>query len=125
MTCGVDAGGKIHYDEKFPDQLRTLYAGRSGWRYAVEADAGQTRTPGIWVSHRAAAVVEQTFIPDVHAELLRQVAAGVISLTRYEEKTAEARQLDEAGIRWELTKGRTMAEKRRAFLQKHFPQCVE
>lgn len=33
VTCGVDKDGVVRYDENFPEQLRTLYAGRSGWLY--------------------------------------------------------------------------------------------
>ena len=45
VTCGVDKDGVVRYDENFPEQLRTLYAGRSGWLYRCgEGDGAPIQT---------------------------------------------------------------------------------
>ncbi len=33
VTCGVKEDGVIRYDERFPDQLKTIYQGVSGYVY--------------------------------------------------------------------------------------------
>lgn len=40
VTCGVDKDGVVRYDVNFPEQLRTLYVGRSGWLYRCGEGGG-------------------------------------------------------------------------------------
>jgi len=44
VTCGVDKDGVVRYDENFPEQLRTLYVGRSGWVHRCGGGGGRRGT---------------------------------------------------------------------------------
>src|SRR5450756_3047284 len=52
VTCGVTAEGYIRYDDRFSEQMKTLYSGRSGCLYTCtdNGDFETTSTRGVWVS---------------------------------------------------------------------------
>ena len=94
VTCGVPPDGVVDYDERFPGQLRTLYAGRSGWLYACAADDSFARGSSPWIVtvDHAVSVASAVFIPDVYEAILREIAAGAVRVKRYEDKTEAQRQ---------------------------------
>ncbi len=119
VTCGVDKHGVVRYDEKFPDQLRVIYAGRSGWIYEAEADAQPTKTNGIFVCTQAAPVVRAQYIADAYEAICAEIERGHVVLKRFEDLTAQERALNDMGVRMELA--RDLSPAKRAFFLKHFP----
>lgn len=125
VTCGVREGGIVHYDEKFPNQLETLYHGMSGWVYEVEADAKPTKISGIYVTRDNAKVIGKYFIPDALAAIKEAVSQGYVKLFSYEKTTEEQRKLNQEGmVRW-FQSDRQMHPKKEAFLRTHFPDAWE
>ena len=73
VTMGVGADGRQHYLERFPNQLETLYQGRQGYIYSLDAADGMTRGKGhSWESDRDVPVSQCESIADVYREILRE-----------------------------------------------------
>jgi len=92
VTCGV-RDGVVVYDEQFPDQLRTLYAGRGGWLYACENDGfAPGNSPWIVLADKAVPVAAAEYISDAYEAIQHEIAAGTVRVDSYESKTPQWRQ---------------------------------
>ncbi|HBL84396.1 MAG: hypothetical protein A2Y17_04790 [Clostridiales bacterium GWF2_38_85] len=94
VTCGVTAAGYIRYDERFPDQLRMLYKGKSGYLYKCgeSTDFKTTSTRGVWVTKNPVLVEGVEYIPDVYEEILKYEATGEVRVIRFETLTDGQKQ---------------------------------
>jgi len=125
VTCGVRESGIVHYDEKFPDQLKTLYSGMSGWVYVVETDAEHTNIPGIYVLRNAVPIVEKIYIPDVYHAIQLEIRKGNVHLHNYEKATEIDRHYYHQGILRELVSDNILHPKKAEFYRVHFPDAWE
>ena len=84
-TYCFDRERHLVYDEVFPDQLRRLYEGRSGYIYTVNTDAFQhEHMPWVYLSGPVD-VAECQVIPDLYAHLLNEIDAGRLVLRRHKD----------------------------------------
>lgn len=124
VTCGVTADGFIRYDERFPEQLRTVYKGKSGYLYhcAVGDGLEETSTRDVWVSHSPVPVGYTEFIPDVYEEILKYEETGQVKVMRYETLTAEQKQDVRDMILHSVYKyiSKKTISKKAAFYKEHF-----
>ena len=118
VMMGVGADGRQHYLERFPNQLETLYQGRQGYIYSLDAADGMTRGKGhSWESDRDVPVSQCEIIADVYREILREESLGNVVIHRYSE-IDPAKQKDYANyIRDHLTDEGADMEK---FYRLHF-----
>ena len=86
VTMGLREDGKLHYFERFPDQLKVMYEGKEGFLYqpAVLPDLQNTKGH-IWESHTDVPVILRERVRDVYPEILREEAAGNVVIHRYDE----------------------------------------
>ena len=81
---GYTRQGKLYFDEPFPDALKKLYAGKSGWLYICEdGDYKKTEIPNEFVSAQPVRITGAEYIPDAYEAFLREQAAGNILLLDY------------------------------------------
>ena len=81
---GYTRQGKLYFDDPFPDALKKLYAGRSGWLYICEdGDYKKTEIPNEFVSAQPVRITGAEYIPDAYEAFLREQAAGNIQLLDY------------------------------------------
>ena len=100
-----DKQGQLHYDEYFPDQLRLMYQGHSGWVYHVEVD-GWTRLdkmPWVYLSEAPVPVAQADFIPDLHAALTGAAEDGRLVLHRYGDIPEGQREIHRKVVRNSLS----------------------
>lgn len=91
VTCWLK-DGVVHYEEQFPDQMRTFYEGVSGYVYSAEANASCERMPdreSMWFSRSDVKVAQATFVPDVHAEMMKYVQLGQVKVIPFGEVSKE------------------------------------
>lgn len=108
---GYTRQGKLYFDDPFPDALKKLYAGKSGWLYTCEeGDYEKTEIPNEFVSAQPVRIIGAEYIPDAYEAFLREQEAGNILLLRYEhfasdpEKFAKKRAWLEKAISEEIRK---------------------
>lgn len=125
VTCGMK-DGIARYIETFPDQLRALYQGVSGYLYCVEKKEEFQPVCGwesMYYSCADVPVAKAVFIEDVYEELLRYEREGAFEVCRYadlsEEKREEMMQHNVSCI----LRGKMWEDQpiKAAFYQKHFP----
>ena len=94
VTCGVKGDGVILYDERFPDQLKTIYRGVSGYIYSCEDNGSfvTSKTRDIYTCNQPVSINSKVFVPDVYEELLKYVQRGSIDVTRYESLSEDEKQ---------------------------------
>ncbi len=125
VTCGVREGGTVHYDEKFPNQLETLYRGMSGWIYEVDTDAVRTKINGIYVVHNDVVVLNKMYIPDVLKAIWDETEKDKVYILPYADLSAEQKRINQDGmVQWFLS-DRNMNSRKKKFLRKHFPEAWE
>ena len=126
VTCGV-RGGVVVYDEQFPDQLRTLYAGRGGWLYACENDGfAPGNSPWIVLADKAVPVAAAEFIPDAYEAILREIDAGTVRVDRYESKTPQQLREYNEHLSRTILENRLGADTPKArFIKQYFPEAWE
>ena len=84
VTMGPDKNGKQHYYERFPDQLKVMYAGRDGYLYTPVSEEGLVRTKGnSFESMMDVPVTLFEHVTDVYAEVLKEELAGNVIVHRY------------------------------------------
>ena len=84
VTMGPDSSGKQHYFERFPDQLKVMYAGREGYLYTPVSEEGLVRTRGrSFESVTDVPVTLFEHVQDVYAEILKEERAGGVIIHRY------------------------------------------
>ena len=108
---GYTRQGKLYFDDPFPDALKKLYAGKSGWLYTcAEGDYEKTEIPNEFVSAQPVRILGAEYIPDAYEAFLREQEAGNILLLGYEhfasdpEKFAKKRAWLEKAISEEIRK---------------------
>jgi len=126
VTCGV-CDGVVVYDEQFPDQLRTLYAGRGGWLYACENDGfAPGNSPWIVLADKAVLVATAEYIPDAYEAIQRKIAAGTVRVDSYESKTPQQRQeFNEHLSRSFLENWLGTDTSKARFIKQYFPEAWE
>ena len=81
---GYTRQGKLYFDDPFPNALKKLYAGKSGWLYICEdGDYKKTEIPNEFVSAQPVRITGAEYIPDAYEAFLREQAAGNIQLLDY------------------------------------------
>lgn len=81
---GYTRQGKLYFDEPFPDALKKLYAGKSGWLYTCEeGNYEKTEIPNEFVSSQPVRVLDAEYIPDAYEAFLHEQEAGNILLLDY------------------------------------------
>ena len=125
VTCGVREGGIVHYDEKFPHQLETLYEGLSGYVYEVEAEAEATKIKGIYVARGDLTVAGSIQIPDALRAIREEIGKGNVCFLRYESLTEEQKKLNFDGLVQWFASETTMNPRKINFLREHFPEAWE
>ena len=123
VTCGVRAGGVVHYDEKFLDQLKILYGNRSGWVYEVDVDAEPTKTKGIYVVRGDASVSRIYAIPDVLQAIYDEIRKDKVHFLRFEDLTDEQLRLNREGMTRYFLSEQNLTTRKKQFLQEHFPEA--
>lgn len=84
VTMGPDKNGKQHYYERFPDQLKVMYAGRDGYLYTSVSEEGLVRTKGnSFESVMDVPVTLFEHVTDVYAKVLKEERAGNVIVHRY------------------------------------------
>ena len=108
---GYTRQGKLYFDDPFPDALKKLYAGKSGWLYTCEeGDYEKTEIPNEFVSAQPVRILGAEYIPDAYEAFLREQEAGNILLLSYAhfasdpEKFAKKRASLERTISEEILK---------------------
>ena len=125
VTCGVGPDGKVHYDEKFPDQLKILYQGRSGYIYALDTQAEQTGIRGVWTCREEVRVRSFTFIPDVYQAILDEIEKGTVAFLPFEQLREEQLENNHEGAVRMFLSGKKMNPEKEAFYREHFPKAWE
>ena len=118
VTMGPGEGG-LHYFERFPHQLQTLYEGKEGFLYRPAASAGFKNTSGhTWESPADVPVVLHEHIPNLYEEILREEAAGNVIIHRYQEINPAEQKMHAHYIRDHLDD--PLFAEYRDFLFRHF-----
>lgn len=92
FTYRWDSEGRLHYDEYFPDALRTIYQGQSGWVYTCEGDFPTLeKMPWVYLSQTPIQVTDARFIPDIYEELLRYETEGRLTIHRWDTISDKAK----------------------------------
>lgn len=129
VTCGVTAEGYIRYDERFPEQLETLYKGMSGYLYRCKDNGAlePTSTRGVWLSKKPVEIESCEFIPDVYSEILKYEKSGDVKVIRYETLSdGEKHEVYKMIVRSLYKSGLTnVRSKKSDFYRKHFPEAWE
>ena len=132
---GYTRQGKLYFDDPFPDALKKLYAGKSGWLYTcAEGDYEKTEIPNEFVSAQPVRIIGAEYIPDAYEAFLREQEAGNILLLGYEhfasdpEKFAKKRAWLEKAISEEIRKKeiwKTPDSDCARYYQEHYPEIWE
>lgn len=86
VTAGIREDGKLHYFERFPDQLRKMYGNKSGYLYSINASDSLLNTNAhTYESKQDVAVDGVEDIPDVYAQIIDEENAGNLVVHRYNE----------------------------------------
>lgn len=87
VTAGIGRDGVLHYFERFPNQLETMYRGKVGYLYTVQMADGVVRSskPLAYESETDVPVQSCERIEDVYAALQAELARGTMTLHRYED----------------------------------------
>lgn len=129
VTCGVTAEEFIRYDEQFPDQLKKLYQGVSGYLYHCNERDHFTLTKNrdVWVSEKPVVIESVEYILDVYAELLEYEGKGDIYVIRYNELTDERKQFyHDMALQYIYKRNFTGCSSKKAmFWRDNFPQAWE
>ena len=121
---GYTRQGKLYFDEPFPDALKKLYAGKSGWLYTCEeGNYEKTEIPNEFVSSQPVRVLDAEYIPDAYEAILQAEQEGLLSIVRYEEMSDKAREWNEKDIRKEYENASEHPEYRH-FLKGNFPEIL-
>ena len=124
VTAGIRQDGKLHYFERFPDQLNVMYDGKVGYLYSVEQSG--TMTP----ASKPQAYESETDVPVRSCERVKNVYAALqelrketMILHRYEEIDPEEQKQNAIALREAYLNDPTC--RYRAFLIEHFKDLWE
>ena len=86
VTMSLKKDGKLHYYERFPNQLEVLYSGKHGYIYLPDDLSCLVNTKGhTWESEKDVPVHRCEVIHDVYAEILKEEENGNVIIHRYSE----------------------------------------
>lgn len=122
VTCGVGEDGKVYYDEKFPNQLQTLYDGMSGYIYETDTSAQKYRTRGIWLCSGNVNVTGSEYIPNVYQAIQKEIEKGTVVFLSYDSLTEEQREMNRQGVLSYLRQ-RKLPPQRESFYRRYFPEA--
>ena len=81
---GYDRQGRLYFDDPFPDALKKLYYGKSGWLYICQdGEYEKTAIPNEYISYEPVCVVEAEWIQDAYQAFLEEQKRGNILLYDY------------------------------------------
>ena len=89
-----EESGLLQYDEPYPDCLKDLYAGKSGYLYQVEEAASIEPMKDIrdgYASRHPLRIRAVEFIEDIHEKLLEYAAREEIILVRFKDVSERTR----------------------------------
>lgn len=122
---GYTKAGQIFYEEYFPDALREIYGGKSGWLYiCAPEEAVRTEIPNEAVSAKPVPVTSAVFVPDAYEALLEQERAGALCISRYETLSAESLQWIRQAEAEEIRSRRLWEQESpmAAYMRRHYPE---
>ncbi|MBQ2202733.1 MAG: hypothetical protein II412_09165 [Clostridia bacterium] len=121
VTAGIRQDGKLHYFERFPNQLKVMYDGKVGYLYTVRLTNGMTPAskPQAYESSTDVPVLSCERIENVYEALLEEMRCGTMILHRYED-IDPAEQKEMAVYIRESFLNDPMSEPYRAFWIEHF-----
>lgn len=93
-VTGWIKNGVAHYEEQFPDQLKTFYKGVSGYLYCIFKNSDIQSVENrecLYYSLENTVIANADYILDVYEELLKYEASGKFKVLRYNEQS-EKRQ---------------------------------
>lgn len=98
---GYTRQGKLYFDDPFPNALKKLYAGKSGWLYTCEdGDYEKTEIPNEFVSAQPVRIVGAEYIPDAYVAFLREQEAGNILLLDYAHFASDPEKFAKSAHGW-------------------------
>lgn len=84
--------GVAHYEEQFPEQLKTFYSGVSGYLYTVPYSSVISQMEGrerLFYSTEALETETEEYVPDVYNELIKYETRGELKVRRFNEQSEE------------------------------------
>ena len=126
VTAGIGKDGRLHYFERFPDQLNVMYAGKTGYLYTVERGGSMAPAskPQAYESETDVPVLSCERVENVYAALLEELQKGTMILHRYEDIDPEEQKQNAIDIRDSLLID-PISKRYRAFLIEHFQDLWE
>lgn len=122
VTCGVDGKGIVQYDEKFSDQLKILYRGRSGYIYITDQEAERSKINGIYICRGEAIVTEVEYIPDAYEAILKEIEIGNVNFLSFDNLSEKQKLINHQGV-VHLLKNVRITQKKEMFLRHYFPDA--
>lgn len=122
--------GVAHYEEQFPEQLKTFYQGVSGYLYRIadraDIQAMENRANLFYVGEDVS-VAECVWIGDVYEELLKYESEGKFVVRRYNEQSPERQNALIDLIAQGIVMNNFFAEDaaQQAFIKKYFVKAWE
>lgn len=89
-SYGFTREGVLRLEEYYPHATEDTYRGVSGYIYSMEDAPGaqdQPDIPGAVITEESARPIRCEFVPDAYEAIMAAVAAGQITLQRYEENS--------------------------------------
>ncbi|MBQ1631930.1 MAG: hypothetical protein II049_03830 [Clostridia bacterium] len=121
VTAGIAKDGRLHYFERFPNQLQTMYDGKVGYLYTVERSCSMTPAlkPQAYESEADVSVRSCERVENVYAALQAELQQGTMILHRYEDIDPAEQKQNAVGIRDSFLND-PIGKPIRAFLIEHF-----
>ena len=123
---GFNKDGRLRLEEYYPNALISTYKGVSGYIYSSETitDSGfAVQIPDAATSSLPVQVSNVEFVTDAYEAILQAERAGLITILRYEELSAEMREWNERTIKEEYDNAADHPEYRH-FLKGKFPHII-
>ena len=119
VTMGLREDGRLHYFERFPDQLKVMYEGKEGFLYQPAVLPDMENTKGhTWESHTDVPVILREHVRNVYREILKEEEAGNVVVHRYDEIDPAEQKMHINNIRDHLDDPEDAAY--REFIYRHF-----
>lgn len=85
VTVGLREDGKLHYFERFPLQLETLYKNKKGFLYKVKDTSNFIHTSGFtYESIKDVRIDEVEIVDDVYEQIIEEINAGNLVMHTYD-----------------------------------------
>jgi len=101
VTMGVGDDNILECYEYFPDQIRIMYQGRSGYLYTCENNGSITtaQSSDIWSSKVAVDVTAVEYIDDVYDHIMKEIASQNVRFIRYGDWSEEQKHANTIGMK--------------------------